>query len=401
MRLPGDFLQAAGQQLEAQEGPAPLDEGDAPSRLQSAATVVLVQQWQQMSQHVLCAVVQHSSPLLRAAAQAVIAALSPAAYAAVPEHLQQLLLGWCCAAAAADEASPVRAAAAKALGAVAICPALCAVPNGEHAAAHRTKPPRRITPLHTSPTWISVHAAGPAQALAALEAACHDGVLAVRIPATASLASFCHMLSHTTAMEAGSAIAAGHHVLLGCLRLAVASAADSDKLRPSGLQALGSLSCQLATLSPELQQTTEEGGDEQRLLAAGVQAVHQALAASNARVQWAACEAAGQLLACQAASVQRHLDTMVQQLLLLLQECPNFRSRALAAAALQQLSSTAVRLHGGERLVQVLDVAAAVLFQGGAHQLQPVAGCRRSATQRSFASKFPAVCGGGARGGAS
>jgi hypothetical protein len=75
--------------------------------------------------------VQHSSPLLRAASQAVISALSPAADPSLPLPLQQQLLGWCCVAAAKDEASPVRAAAAKAVGAVAAGPALCSVPNGE------------------------------------------------------------------------------------------------------------------------------------------------------------------------------------------------------------------------------------------------------------------------------
>ena len=77
--------------------------------------------------------VQHSSALLRAAAQAVVSALSPAAFAALTPQLQQQLLAWCCAAAARDEASPVRAAAIKAVGAVAAAPALCAVPNGEPA----------------------------------------------------------------------------------------------------------------------------------------------------------------------------------------------------------------------------------------------------------------------------
>ena len=52
-------------------------------------------------------------------------------FAALAPQLQQQLLGWCCAAAARDEASPVRAAAIKAVGAVAAAPALCAVPNGE------------------------------------------------------------------------------------------------------------------------------------------------------------------------------------------------------------------------------------------------------------------------------
>lgn len=122
VRLPGDFLQTAAAQLD--------EEG-----VTVAATAATAARWGEASELVLRATVQHGSPLLRAAAQGVIAGLSPAAYGTLPLPLQQQLLGWCCSAAGADEASPVRAAAVKALGAVAAATALCTVPKGDLALA--------------------------------------------------------------------------------------------------------------------------------------------------------------------------------------------------------------------------------------------------------------------------
>jgi hypothetical protein len=157
-------------------------------------------------------------------------------------------------------------------------------------------------------------------------------------------------------------------MLPGCLRLAVTAAGDSDKLRPSGLQALGSLFALQARLLAEQQPApaaaAEAGG--QQLYAAAAQAVQQCLEAGNARVQWAACEAAGQLLACPAAPVQQHWPAVLQQLLALLRECPNFRSRALAAGALRQLGGGSPAAAGGSggSIEQLLGAVADVLFQG-------------------------------------
>lgn len=121
VRLPGDYLQAADA--------AAADAGAAGAAGLAAAAAA--EQWQQVADQVLPLAVQHSSPLLRAAGQAVVGALTPAAFASLPPTLQLQLLGWCCSATVADEASPVRAAAAKAVGAIAAAPALCSVPNGE------------------------------------------------------------------------------------------------------------------------------------------------------------------------------------------------------------------------------------------------------------------------------
>lgn len=120
MRLPGDYLQGAEEAAAEAGTPAA-----------SAAAAAAAEQWQQVADQVLQMAIQHPSPLLRAAAQAGVAALSPPAYASLPPQLQQSLLGWCCAAVITDEASPVRAAAVKAVGAVAAAPALCTVPEGE------------------------------------------------------------------------------------------------------------------------------------------------------------------------------------------------------------------------------------------------------------------------------
>ena len=120
VRLPGDYLHSSGVLQEQGQG-AGVD----------PAAAATVDQWQRAGELVVQPAVRHSSALLRAAAHAVIAALSPAAAERLPPPLLRQLLGWCCGAAANDEASPVRAAAAKAVGAVASAPALCALPGGE------------------------------------------------------------------------------------------------------------------------------------------------------------------------------------------------------------------------------------------------------------------------------
>lgn len=132
VRLPGDYLQVAGEGQQAGRGSAEtVGVGRRAAAALGAAAQRLAAQWQQLADEVLAPAVQHSSPLLRAAALAVLAGLSPAAFAALPQPLQLRLLGWCSAAAAGDEASPVRAAAAKALGALGAAPALCVLPGGE------------------------------------------------------------------------------------------------------------------------------------------------------------------------------------------------------------------------------------------------------------------------------
>lgn len=201
-------------------------------------------------------------------------------------------------------------------------------------------------------------AAGPEQLLVALSTASRDTVLAVRLPAAASLATFCSMLSRGAATDP-AVQAAAQQMLPGCLQLALAAAtADSDKLRPSGLQALGSLAALAGALPPAV--VAAQG----QQLADVVSAVSSSFASKSARVQWAACEAAGALLGCDAAPVQQHCAALLQQLLVLLRECHNFRTRAQAAGALLRLSSWAALDGSGSRAVQVLDAVAAVLFQG-------------------------------------
>lgn len=145
----------------------------------------------------------------------------------------------------------------------------------------------------------------------------------------------------------------------GCLQLALATAtADNDKLRPSGLQALASLAALADALPPAA--VARQG----QQLGAAVTAVSGGFAAKSARVQWAACEAAGALLACSAAPVQQHGAALLQQLLVLLRGCPNFRSRALAAGALLRVRSWAALGGSGSAAMQLLDDVADVLFQG-------------------------------------
>jgi hypothetical protein len=204
-------------------------------------------------------------------------------------------------------------------------------------------------------------------------------VLAVRVPAAAALAALCLMLSQQQA-EAGAgelssdaaaqgAAERGAQMLGALLPLALAAAADNDKVRPSALAALGSLANLLAALPPA--QAAAAAASHRAALAAGAEAVGGGLAAGSGRVQWAACDAAGQLLA--AAPLAPAAAPLARQLLLLLQRCPNFRSRALVADALARLSAEAGRLWGGSQLATLLSEVAALLFEGGPRPACPCA----------------------------
>lgn len=347
VRLAGDHLEALA------VAAAQADAGDMPTVASET------ERWQQMAAQVLQPAVQHASALIRAAAQAVISALSAAVLAALPPTLQRQLLAWCCNAVAADDASPVRAAAAKAVGAMADAPALCTLSQGgPRCAGQQTWLSHNILVPPSLKTSSLPTAAGPEQLMVALSAASRDTVLAVRLPAAASLATFCSMLNCSAATDP-AVQAAAQAMFPGCLQLAlVAATADNDKLRPSGLQALGSLAALAGALPPAA--VAAQG----RQLADVVAAVSSSFASKSARVQWAASEAAGALLGCDVAPVQQHCAALLQQLLVLLRECPNFRSRAQAAGALLRLSSWAALDGSSSRAVQVLDAVAVVLFQG-------------------------------------
>lgn len=223
---------------------------------------------------------------------------------------------------------------------------------------HAGMPVLPITARLQTPNTAMPSVAGPTHVLAALTAGSRDSVLAVCIPAAASLASFCRMLSQAAAAQPVAAL----QLLPGCLQLAVAAAGGSDKLRPSGLQALGSL-FELRGRLPAQQQQQGVAEEAEQHFGAAAQALLDCLTSSNARVQWAACEAAGELLACPAAPAQRRASAVLQQLLALLRQCPNFRSRALAAAALR-LAGAPAAVAFGDSPAQLLDAVAAVLFDG-------------------------------------
>lgn len=223
--------------------------------------------------------------------------------------------------------------------------------------------------------------------LSALTAGCRDGVLAVRIPAGASLAAFCQMLGQaateaamgvssrqspapactSSTVACGTAAVFAASVLPGCLQLATAAARDSDKLRPSSLQALGSL-CGLQSVLTAGQQAAGEAApaqqrQQQQLWASAGSAVQECLLSGSIRVQWAACETAGHLLACSAPEVQHCWPPVLDHLLTVLRACPNFRTRGLAATALRQLGF-GCSLPPEVCVVSLLDDVAGCLFEG-------------------------------------
>lgn len=123
--LTGDFLSALDS---SGSGGSSGEEAAAAEGLVSEGLADL---WQQTADAVLGAAAGHASASVRSAAQGVIGSISPARFGALGPSLQQRLLAWACAGASRDEASPVRAAAAKALVPLVASDALLALPQGE------------------------------------------------------------------------------------------------------------------------------------------------------------------------------------------------------------------------------------------------------------------------------
>lgn len=283
----------------------------------------LWRRWEEATVAVVAVAVQHDSPLVRAAAHGVAAGVSATCAAQLPEALLCQLLCWSCQAASQDAASSVRAAAAKAAGALAAAQALCVGPGKAQ------------------------------QVLPALQDAGKDAVLAVRVQAAAALATLCQALraSEERGRTGTGSTGLGVEALQAALCLATAAARDGDKVRASGVEALGSL-FGLAACGGDLAELDEQ---QRRAWEVAVVDAVVALAAclgppASARVQWSACGAAGQLLHAVCNGLLSGLPALarpvVQPLCDLVQWAAHHKTRALAAAALRAGCSAAT--YGGE-----------------------------------------------------
>lgn len=178
------------------------------------------------------------------------------------------------------------------------------------------------------------------------------------------------------------------------LALATHAAGDNEKVRASGVEALGhAFDCLGPCSSPSMGgvMAASQGSGELVLEAGMVEAAGCALLAGLQsgvpKVQWSACSAAGQLLhACGClvppsagsgsscgsggstaqvpawvGSLQQLAHQAVEQLLGLLGSCPSTRSRVRAAAALQSVPSVAI-FQGS--YAELLHPVCQALFQG-------------------------------------
>jgi hypothetical protein len=308
VRLIGDFLSS----LEAGNNP-----GSDP------ATLAL--RWAQASTAVVSPGVQHGSALVRGAACSVVACCSPAAYSQLSRSAQVQLMQAACEAAAEDGESPVRAAACKGLAALCLAPEALLLPRG-------------------------------AQLIfAALRSACEDAVLAVRVQAGAALAATCATLAGMQAASAKACVAKVDGGARGLVRLAAALATGSDKAKASGVAALAALLGAPCLTGQLTASDMEEAGT----------AIENCLANQNAKVQWAACGAAGAFLAASASAGRPPAEQVLLALERLIREDASFKTRSLAAGALRGLGSLEAcgRLHG--RLVAAVAAGGGDVGAGG------------------------------------
>jgi len=222
------------------------------------------------------------------------------------------------------------------------------------------------TPLFQEPAVLI-------DALPSLLAACQDCIVAVRVQAAAALAAAGEVLYHLF-QNVGKKDQQRPDLQLLCtdaltalVPAAVAAATDGDKVKPSGVQALGTLlACRqltkttTATAPAHAEETAE--GRSSVLLQDEKNAFIACISSENAKVQWSACSAAGTFLevlktiknvgtesvaiSSQEGDVDGYIGTVpdaempeeVQVLVKALQqvaaESRNTRSRAIALAAL-------------------------------------------------------------------
>jgi Domain of unknown function (DUF4042) len=147
------------------------------------------------------------------------------------------------------------------------------------------------------------------KALPSLLAACQDPVVAVRVQAAAALAVAAETLSslfrniETKGSEQPEFESLRTDALNKLLHIAVAAAVDGDKVKPSGVQALGTLlACRLIITTfkppPADERAPARQWLEESLFSVETErdAFIACILSENVKVQWSACSAAGMLL---------------------------------------------------------------------------------------------------------
>lgn len=239
----------------------------------------------------------HTSPVLRSAGFGALSGILKTSMAALSLENRAELIAAAAAAARGDGASPVRAAASRALGALI-------------SALHM---PEEMNLLRDS--------AGPAVATA-----CGDEVAAVRAQAAAALATAADLLLKSPQMTDYCEIAAD------LLPAAAAAAADGDRVRPAGARALGALLAVCAWAS---------GGDLSSRKAE-LDTFVACLGSENAKVQWSACGVAAALaVATDGRQVIAALEELAEQ-------SGNAKTRSLALAALEEIAGGGGGSGGGD-----------------------------------------------------
>lgn len=236
--------------------------------------------------------ISQSNPLLQSAAFGAIACAASGVLANLDANIFHDLLERIKVTIQSHEASPVRAAACRALA------ALLETPDDA-----------------TSPIVLAVQ-----QTAHSLQLGCRDSVLAVRVHAAAALAVAADTL-WKACTQGTCPVEEIHKTAEWFLPVAVAVSGDNDKVRASGVLALGGL---LACVS--LQSTGSQGGAD------AVAALVDCLECNANRVQWNACSAAAVLLkaskgACPWAGLVKTLEDLAAT-------DGNARTQALARVAL-------------------------------------------------------------------
>ena len=352
-RFLSEFLLAAGGGAAASASAVGDDEPAAGTGPTNASTRVasplsrseLVALWDDVASAQLPAMTAHASPLVRAAGLGCLVGLVASASTGVSRENRRALTEAPHASLRDESVAAVRAAACRALGALAALPPMADDPE---TGARATEP---LEPTVT-----------------ALLASLNDDAKSVRLPASWAVANACRAVAESAAMRhpetrrvptrrdrgdrEGDARTDADAILSAATIAAVARACvdaavrEGDKVRANAARALGHLvaACDFrdggggsngvgvgASVGGSI------GGDAPSAwLPEVIQALMSCLTTGNAKVQWNACHAMGALFRNPTTSASKSAwsPLVIRMLLMLMRDTRNFKIRVHAAATL-------------------------------------------------------------------
>ena len=296
---------------------------DASARVSSPLSrAELIALWDDVAAAQFPAMTAHASPLVRAAGLGCLVGLVATASKGVSRENRRALIDAPHASLRDESVAAVRAAACRALGALAALPPMADDPETGDVATEPLEP-----------------------TVTALLASLSDDAKSVRLPASWAVANVCRAVAQSAATrtptrrdtgdgESADAIVAPTTIAAVARACVGAAVREGDKVRANAARALGHL---VAACDFRDATSGDDGADASNAwLPEVIQALMSCLTTGNAKVQWNACHAMGALFRNPTTSASKSAwsPLVIRMLLMLMRDTRNFKIRMHAAATL-------------------------------------------------------------------